>query len=176
VWGGSSDDDDSVDFHDVHEDHDASYHTGEQSAPRVSGAKQQQQQQQPARRTRLGSYKAFGEVSIWNFLKEALGKDLTRITFPIAFNEPLTLLQRSSEDMEYAQLLDRAAACTESEQRLLCASPSSPSCPCPTSSLLAKVKANTAGVFCAQRPVQAYVCHAMSEIAPRARLAPEHYA
>eukprot|EP01052_Picozoa_sp_SAG31_P008285 SAG31_NODE_416_length_15934_cov_7.384970_4_plen_144_part_00 len=44
-------------------------------------------------RTRLASYKAFGAVSMWTFLKEAIGMDLTRITFPVAFNEPITLLQ-----------------------------------------------------------------------------------
>jgi hypothetical protein len=70
-------------------------------------------------RHRLASYKAFGEVSVWSFLKQAVGQDLTRITFPVAFNEPLTLIQRSCEDMEYSHLLDLAAAGSGSERRLL---------------------------------------------------------
>ena len=71
------------------------------------------------RRTRLSAYKGFVEVSMWGFLKEVIGQDLTRITFPVAFNEPLSLLQRAAEDMEYSHLLDQAAACADSEQKLL---------------------------------------------------------
>ncbi|VEL34468.1 unnamed protein product [Protopolystoma xenopodis] len=33
---------------------------------------------------------------------------------PVNFSEPLSMLQRLTEDFEYASLLDRAAACTES--------------------------------------------------------------
>ena len=72
------------------------------------------------RRTRIAAYKGFTEVSMWGFLKEVIGQDLTRITFPVAFNEPLSLLQRAAEDMEYSHLLDQAAACgSDSEQKLL---------------------------------------------------------
>ncbi len=71
------------------------------------------------RRTRIAAYKGFTEVSMWGFLKEVIGQDLTRITFPVAFNEPLSLLQRAAEDMEYSYLLDQAAACADSEQKLL---------------------------------------------------------
>ena len=110
-----SSDDDTDAFHDVHEHHDEDFHTGEQSAPVSKDVKAEHVK----RRVRLASYKLFGEVSVWTFLKEAIGQDLTRITFPVAFNEPLTLLQRSCEDMEYAQLLHRAAACPDQQQRLL---------------------------------------------------------
>ena len=91
------------------------------------------------RRTRLAAYKDFGEVSMWSFLKEVIGQDLTRITFPVAFNEPLTLLQRAAEDMEYAALLDKAAACTDPEEKLVHVavtppvslwSRGAPACPC----------------------------------------------
>ena len=42
-------------------------------------------------------------------LKNAIGKDLSKMALPIIFNEPLSGLQRWSEDLEYAYLLDRAA-------------------------------------------------------------------
>ena len=45
------------------------------------------------------------KVSVWSILKEGIGKDLTKITMPIIFNEPLSLLQKSCETMEYNQLL-----------------------------------------------------------------------
>lgn len=47
---------------------------------------------------------------MWSVLKESLGKDLTHITLPFFFNEPLSVLQKSMEDLEYADLLNKAAA------------------------------------------------------------------
>ncbi|KAJ3340219.1 hypothetical protein HDU93_007309 [Gonapodya sp. JEL0774] len=44
-------------------------------------------------------------LSVWSFIKSAIGKDLTKVTLPVFFNEPLSLLQRLSEDLEYTQLL-----------------------------------------------------------------------
>ncbi|KXS21385.1 hypothetical protein M427DRAFT_51603 [Gonapodya prolifera JEL478] len=44
-------------------------------------------------------------LNVWSFIKSAIGKDLTKVTLPVFFNEPLSLLQRLSEDLEYTQLL-----------------------------------------------------------------------
>eukprot|EP00002_Diphylleia_rotans_P025260 TRINITY_DN4992_c0_g1_i1.p1 TRINITY_DN4992_c0_g1~~TRINITY_DN4992_c0_g1_i1.p1 ORF type:complete len:983 (+),score=217.14 TRINITY_DN4992_c0_g1_i1:36-2984(+) len=61
------------------------------------------------RRDRLPSDKPqFKDISLWAILKDAVGKDLSRITVPIAFCEPMTFLQRMCEDVEYSSLLDRA--------------------------------------------------------------------
>jgi hypothetical protein len=38
-----------------------------------------------------------------------IGKDMTKMTLPVSFNEPTSLLQRVAEDMEYTELLDTAA-------------------------------------------------------------------
>lgn len=46
---------------------------------------------------------------MWSILKESLGKDLTHITLPFFFNEPLSVLQKSMEDLEYADLLNKAS-------------------------------------------------------------------
>lgn len=35
-------------------------------------------------------------------------QDLSTITFPVSFNEPLTLLQRAAEEVEYYELLQQA--------------------------------------------------------------------
>lgn len=37
-----------------------------------------------------------------------IGKDLSRVSMPAALNEPLSLLQRLSEELEYSELLDIA--------------------------------------------------------------------
>lgn len=39
-----------------------------------------------------------------------VGRDLTRVCLPVYFNEPLSALQKTAEDLEYSELLDRAAA------------------------------------------------------------------
>jgi hypothetical protein len=48
-----------------------------------------------------------------------IGKDMTKMTLPVSFNEPTSLLQRVAEDMEYTDLLDTAAQRTDSTERLL---------------------------------------------------------
>lgn len=45
------------------------------------------------------------DYNIWSVLKNCIGKELSKITMPVVFNEPLSFLQRMSEYMEYAHLL-----------------------------------------------------------------------
>ncbi|XP_004349793.2 hypothetical protein CAOG_01273 [Capsaspora owczarzaki ATCC 30864] len=61
-------------------------------------------------RTTLAQYMVDRKnVSLWAFLKQCMGKDLSKITMPVLFNEPVSFLQRLCEDLEYASLLDTAA-------------------------------------------------------------------
>ncbi len=48
-----------------------------------------------------------------------IGKDMTKMTLPVSFNEPTSLLYRTGEDMEYAHLLDLAAERADSIERML---------------------------------------------------------
>ncbi|KZV69891.1 hypothetical protein PENSPDRAFT_608176 [Peniophora sp. CONT] len=48
-------------------------------------------------------------TSLWSILKHSIGKDLTKISFPVFFNEPTSMLQRMAEDMEFSECLDAAA-------------------------------------------------------------------
>uniref|UniRef100_A0A146WLC6 Oxysterol-binding protein n=1 Tax=Fundulus heteroclitus TaxID=8078 RepID=A0A146WLC6_FUNHE len=57
-------------------------------------------------------------VSIWGILKKCIGLELSKITMPIAFNEPLSFLQRITEYMEHACLLNRACELSNSLQRM----------------------------------------------------------
>lgn len=45
--------------------------------------------------------------SLWSIIKECIGKDLSRVCLPVYFNEPLSALQKSAEDLEYCELLDK---------------------------------------------------------------------
>ncbi|KTW28135.1 hypothetical protein T552_01994 [Pneumocystis carinii B80] len=46
--------------------------------------------------------------SLFSFLRKNVGKDLSSITMPVIANEPLNLLQRAAEDLEYSELIDKA--------------------------------------------------------------------
>lgn len=59
------------------------------------------------------------KISLWGILKSMIGKDMTKMTLPVSFNEPTSLLQRIAEDLEYTDLLDIAADRSDSMERLL---------------------------------------------------------
>ncbi|XP_015913961.1 oxysterol-binding protein-related protein 1 [Parasteatoda tepidariorum] len=48
------------------------------------------------------------DFSVWSILKQCIGKELSKITMPIVFNEPISFLQRLAENMEYSDLLEKA--------------------------------------------------------------------
>ncbi|KAL9028916.1 MAG: hypothetical protein Q9196_002778 [Gyalolechia fulgens] len=59
------------------------------------------------------------KISLWAILKSMIGKDMTKMTLPVSFNEPTSLLQRVTEDMEYTDLLDTAADRLDSTERMV---------------------------------------------------------
>ncbi|KAF9569769.1 hypothetical protein CPC08DRAFT_701646 [Agrocybe pediades] len=71
-----------------------------------------------SRRTRLPCPPPSDEGSLFAILKKNVGKDLSTITFPVTFNEPLTMLQRAAEEVEYYNLLDEAARATDPVTRM----------------------------------------------------------
>lgn len=58
--------------------------------------------------------------SLIGFLRKNVGKDLSTISMPVSANEPISLLQRVSEQLEYTSLLDAAVtADADTGERLL---------------------------------------------------------
>ncbi len=57
-------------------------------------------------------------VNLWSIMKNCIGKELTKIPMPVNFSEPLSLLQRLTEEYEYAHLLDEAAKCSDPWEQL----------------------------------------------------------
>ncbi|ORY65466.1 oxysterol-binding protein [Pseudomassariella vexata] len=57
--------------------------------------------------------------SLIAFVRKNVGKDLSTISMPVSANEPTSLLQRVSEQLEYAQLLDVAAKLKTPKERML---------------------------------------------------------
>ncbi|MED6232937.1 hypothetical protein ATANTOWER_004475 [Ataeniobius toweri] len=58
-------------------------------------------------------------VSLWNILRNNIGKDLSKVTMPVHLNEPLNALQRLCEELEYSELLDRAAVTQDPFERMI---------------------------------------------------------
>lgn len=73
----------------------------------------------PHRRSRLPSPVCGDDISLFSLLRKNVGKDLSTIAMPISLNEPLNLLQRLAEELEYSELLDRANSAQDSIERLL---------------------------------------------------------
>ncbi|KAM9856182.1 oxysterol-binding protein-related protein 2-like isoform 1-T2 [Aulostomus maculatus] len=57
-------------------------------------------------------------VNVWNILKKCMGLELSKITMPIVFNEPLSFLQRITEYMEHTYLINRACSLSDSMERM----------------------------------------------------------
>ncbi|XP_046698819.1 oxysterol-binding protein 1 isoform X3 [Silurus meridionalis] len=57
-------------------------------------------------------------LNLWSIMKNCIGKELSKIPMPVNFNEPISMLQRLSEDLEYSELLDRAGKCQSSLEQL----------------------------------------------------------
>eukprot|EP00730_Choanoeca_flexa_P014782 TRINITY_DN6588_c0_g1_i3.p1 TRINITY_DN6588_c0_g1~~TRINITY_DN6588_c0_g1_i3.p1 ORF type:complete len:404 (+),score=73.93 TRINITY_DN6588_c0_g1_i3:136-1347(+) len=69
-------------------------------------------------RTQLDIPRPTAGSGVWSALRAAIGKDLSRIAMPVQFNEPVSFTQRLVEDLEYSELLDKAAAEEDSFKRL----------------------------------------------------------
>lgn len=72
-----------------------------------------------ARRTKLPSPRQDAGISLWSVLRKAIGKDLSKISLPVSLNEPLGVLQRLCEELEYCDLLDRAAEHSDPLDRIM---------------------------------------------------------
>ncbi|RZC40195.1 Oxysterol BP and/or PH domain containing protein, partial [Asbolus verrucosus] len=69
------------------------------------------------RRTRVPDKPNY-PLNLWSIMKNCIGKDLSKIPMPVNFSEPLSMLQRLTEDYEYADILDVAAKCSDACEQL----------------------------------------------------------
>jgi hypothetical protein len=56
--------------------------------------------------------------SIFKTIKDLIGQDITKISIPVTFNEPISMLQKVAEIMEYQDLLIKANQQQDSIMRL----------------------------------------------------------
>ncbi|XP_061925923.1 oxysterol-binding protein-related protein 6 isoform X2 [Entelurus aequoreus] len=58
-------------------------------------------------------------INLWNILRNNIGKDLSKVSMPVELNEPLNTLQRMCEELEYSELLDKAAETESPFERMV---------------------------------------------------------
>nr|ABF22473.1 oxysterol-binding protein-like protein 3 [Takifugu rubripes] len=58
-------------------------------------------------------------INLWNILRNNIGKDLSKVSMPVELNEPLNTLQRMCEEVEYSELLDKAADTEDPFERMV---------------------------------------------------------
>lgn len=59
-------------------------------------------------------------INLWSIMKNCIGKELSKIPMPVNFSEPLSFLQRLTEDFEYSDCLDKAASCSDAWEQMAC--------------------------------------------------------
>uniref|UniRef100_A0A3B3QH37 Oxysterol-binding protein n=2 Tax=Paramormyrops kingsleyae TaxID=1676925 RepID=A0A3B3QH37_9TELE len=58
-------------------------------------------------------------INLWNILRNNIGKDLSKVSMPVELNEPLNTLQHMCEELEYSELLDKAAETEDPYERMV---------------------------------------------------------
>uniref|UniRef100_A0A8C9R2Q1 Oxysterol-binding protein n=1 Tax=Scleropages formosus TaxID=113540 RepID=A0A8C9R2Q1_SCLFO len=58
-------------------------------------------------------------INLWNILRNNIGKDLSKVSMPVELNEPLNTLQHMCEELEYSELLDKAAETENPYERMV---------------------------------------------------------
>uniref|UniRef100_A0A8C5FAY3 Oxysterol-binding protein n=1 Tax=Gadus morhua TaxID=8049 RepID=A0A8C5FAY3_GADMO len=120
----ASDEDEDTEFFDAMEDSPAFITVRASEAPQHRsggpGPSEASGRDQGALRTRRShiTQKPNYSLNLWSIMKNCIGKELSKIPMPVNFNEPLSMLQRLTEDLEYHELLDRAARCDSSLEQM----------------------------------------------------------
>ncbi|MXQ88813.1 hypothetical protein E5288_WYG008391 [Bos mutus] len=60
------------------------------------------------------------DFSIWSILRKCIGMELSKITMPVIFNEPLSFLQRLTDYMEHTYLIHKASSLADPVERMQC--------------------------------------------------------
>lgn len=58
------------------------------------------------------------KISLWTILKDSIGKDISKISVPVYFNDPSNILQRCASSIEYAEILEKAMNTKDPIKRL----------------------------------------------------------
>uniref|UniRef100_A0A8C5PYS1 Oxysterol-binding protein n=1 Tax=Leptobrachium leishanense TaxID=445787 RepID=A0A8C5PYS1_9ANUR len=118
VKGEASDEDEETEYFDAMEDFTSPlqvFHSS-QDGPYYD-SKRKDLLPKKRRRMRIPDKPNYS-LNLWSIMKNCIGKELSKIPMPVNFNEPLSMLQRLTEDLEYHELLDKAAKCENSVEQM----------------------------------------------------------
>ncbi|XP_045136046.1 oxysterol-binding protein 1-like isoform X2 [Portunus trituberculatus] len=90
---------------------------GSQATTPTEEVKQPNGRPKRQRRTRVPEKPNY-PINLWSIMKNCIGKELSKIPMPVNFSEPLSFLQRLTEDFEYSDILDRATQIEDSCEQL----------------------------------------------------------
>ncbi|XP_063849848.1 oxysterol-binding protein 1-like isoform X6 [Scylla paramamosain] len=90
---------------------------GSQATTPTEEVKQPNGRPKRQRRTRVPEKPNY-PINLWSIMKNCIGKELSKIPMPVNFSEPLSFLQRLTEDFEYSDILDRASQIEDSCEQL----------------------------------------------------------
>uniref|UniRef100_A0A6I8T0D6 Oxysterol-binding protein n=1 Tax=Xenopus tropicalis TaxID=8364 RepID=A0A6I8T0D6_XENTR len=119
IKGEASDEDEETEYFDAMEDAPAfitvtAFHSSPESNHE---SKRKELIPKKRRRTRIPDKPNYS-LNLWSIMKNCIGKELSKIPMPVNFNEPLSMLQRLTEDLEYHELLDKAVKCESSIEQM----------------------------------------------------------
>lgn len=98
---------------------DSESSSGEFAETSPGGAEEKPENEAQRHRTSLPAPMfSRSDFSVWAILRKCIGLELSKITMPIAFNEPLSFLQRLTEYMEHVYLIRRASRQPEPLERM----------------------------------------------------------
>uniref|UniRef100_A0A3P9IW46 Oxysterol-binding protein n=1 Tax=Oryzias latipes TaxID=8090 RepID=A0A3P9IW46_ORYLA len=113
----ASDEDEDTEYFDAMEDSPAFITVTASESSQGTAAVKWRSAPAPKRRTRVPDKPNYS-LNLWSIMKNCIGKELSKIPMPVNFNEPLSMLQRLTEDLEYHELLDKAARCESSLEQM----------------------------------------------------------
>ncbi|KAG0043199.1 Oxysterol-binding protein- protein 3 [Gryganskiella cystojenkinii] len=88
--------------------------------PQKASPQETKQDEEPiVRRTVLPAPVSGEDISLLSILRKNVGKDLSTVAMPVSLNEPINVLQRLCEELEYSELLDKAASLDDSLDRMV---------------------------------------------------------
>lgn len=58
-------------------------------------------------------FKPSYRLDLWSILRHCIGRDISKLPVPVNFSEPISILQKLTEELEYSELLDKAALCSD---------------------------------------------------------------
>ncbi|KAF9911109.1 Oxysterol-binding protein- protein 3 [Linnemannia zychae] len=117
--GVDNDDDNSSDEDNFMDDSGSASASTSSSQSPAAAAAPKDEEGPVVRRSVLPAPVSGEDISLLSILRKNVGKDLSTVAMPVSLNEPINVLQKLCEELEYSELLDKAASLPGSLDRMV---------------------------------------------------------